>query len=56
MEDKITVIFTKQEMNNLLGFLDRVEYKGLGEAQIISILVSRIARAEKEQQGAISEE
>ncbi len=38
--------FTEQDRNNLIAFLDRVEVRGIQEAQVLIALVQKISQLE----------
>lgn len=42
-----TIHFNEQQLNNLLTFLDRIEYKGLTEVQAISDIMFQINKAKE---------
>lgn len=39
--------FNKQQLNNLITFLDRIEYKGLTEVQAINDIMFQINKAKE---------
>ena len=46
--DKIRVKLDKRQLQNLLLFLDRVEYKGLKEVEAINEIIELLNKASKE--------
>ncbi len=42
---------TEQDRNNLIAFLNRVEYKGIQEAQILLNLVQKLSILQQQKKG-----
>lgn len=48
--DKINIIIASDDLNNLMAFLDRVEYKGLKEVMAINRIVDSLKSGQRIQE------